>query len=66
LCEDQRLNHQLPVTAGVLAKESTDILAEFFQRLRQRKRQTHKKESPSKDLLIAETLPSCKEGLDGT
>jgi tRNA(adenine34) deaminase len=48
LCEDQRLNHQLPVTGGVLAEESTAILAEFFQRLRQRNRQTHSKESVKK------------------
>ncbi len=37
LCEDQRLNHQLPATGGVLAKESAAMLGEFFQRLRQRK-----------------------------
>lgn len=40
LCEDQRLNHQLPATGGVLASEATAMLAEFFQRLRQRKRLT--------------------------
>ena len=38
LCEDRRLNHQLPVTAGVLASEAGAMLAEFFQRLRERKR----------------------------
>lgn len=40
LCEDQRLNHQLPATGGVLASDCAAILAEFFQRLRQRKRVT--------------------------
>ena len=44
LCEDQRLNHQLPVTGGVLAQESAALLAEFFTRLRLHKRQTQKTE----------------------
>ena len=44
LCEDQRLNHQLPVTGGVLAQESAALLAEFFTRLRLQKRQTQKTE----------------------
>ena len=44
LCEDQRLNHQLPATGGVLAKESAAMLGEFFQQLRQRKRDTPKAE----------------------
>jgi tRNA(adenine34) deaminase len=34
LCDDQRLNHQLPVTGGVLGQESAAMLAEFFSRLR--------------------------------
>ena len=34
LCEDQRLNHQLPVTPGVLADESAALLSDFFTRLR--------------------------------
>ena len=38
LCEDQRLNHQLPVTGDVLASDSAAILGEFFQRLRRQKR----------------------------
>ena len=38
LCEDRRLNHQLPATGGVLASEAAAMLAEFFQRLRERKR----------------------------
>ena len=42
LCEDQRLNHQLPVTGGVLAQESAALLADFFTRLRLQKRQTCK------------------------
>ena len=44
LCEDQRLNHQLPATGGVLASEAGAMLAEFFQRLRERKRHTQKAE----------------------
>jgi tRNA(adenine34) deaminase len=41
LCEDQRLNHQLPAIGGVLAEQSAALLADFFARLRQQKRQTH-------------------------
>jgi tRNA(adenine34) deaminase len=44
LCEDQRLNHQLPATGGVLAEQSADLLGEFFTRLRLRKRQSQKAE----------------------
>ena len=44
LCEDQRLNHQTPVTGGVLAQESATLLADFFTRLRLQKRQTCKAE----------------------
>ncbi|HEX5605922.1 MAG TPA: tRNA adenosine(34) deaminase TadA [Candidatus Binatia bacterium] len=40
LCEDQRLNHQLPVTAGVLANESAALLRDFFARLRIQKSDT--------------------------
>lgn len=39
LCEDRRLNHQLPVVGGVLANEAGDILSEFFTHLRTRKRE---------------------------
>lgn len=42
LCEDQRLNHQLPATGGVLAQESAALLAEFFAALRLQKRQIQK------------------------
>jgi tRNA(adenine34) deaminase len=38
LCEDQRLNHQMPVTSGVLAEESSSLLSAFFSRLRRQKR----------------------------
>ena len=34
LCEDQRLNHQLPGASGVLADESAALLADFFARLK--------------------------------
>ena len=44
LCEDQRLNHQLPVTGGVLAQESAALLAEFFSQLRIKKRHAQKAE----------------------
>jgi tRNA(adenine34) deaminase len=44
LCEDQRLNHQLPVTKGVLADESAALLADFFARLRTEKREIRKAE----------------------
>ena len=44
LCEDQRLNHQLPVTGGVLAQESAALLAEFFAQLRIKKRHAQKAE----------------------
>ena len=40
LCEDRRLNHQLPVVGGVLANESGVLLSEFFTRLRARKRES--------------------------
>jgi tRNA(adenine34) deaminase len=38
LCEDQRLNHRLPVTGGVLANECSSILSLFFSTLRAQKR----------------------------
>lgn len=44
LCEDQRLNHQLPITRGVLADESSALLADFFARLRTQKRDSRKTE----------------------
>ena len=31
LCEDPRLNHQVEVTAGVLADECAEVLREFFR-----------------------------------
>jgi tRNA(adenine34) deaminase len=42
LCADQRLNHQLPVTSGVLADESAAVLADFFAQLRTQKRDSTK------------------------
>jgi tRNA(adenine34) deaminase len=38
LCEDDRLNHQLPVVGGVLAEESAGLLSRFFSDLREDKR----------------------------
>lgn len=40
LCEDLRLNHQVPVIGGVLANEAGMLLSEFFTRLRARKRES--------------------------
>jgi tRNA(adenine34) deaminase len=34
LCADPRLNHELPVTAGVLADEAAALLTDFFARRR--------------------------------
>nr|WP_255679475.1 tRNA adenosine(34) deaminase TadA [Brevibacillus humidisoli] len=34
LCSEPRFNHQVPVTAGVLAEESSQLLKQFFRRLR--------------------------------
>jgi tRNA(adenine34) deaminase len=53
LCEDRRLNHQLPVTGGVLADESAALLADFFSRLRLQKRETEKSERSGRDRLKA-------------
>ena len=39
LCEDRRLNHQLPVVGGILANEAGAVLSEFFTHLRTRKRE---------------------------
>ncbi len=44
LCDDQRLNHQLPAIGGVLAAEATAMLSEFFQKLRVQKRDSRKAE----------------------
>ena len=52
LCNDSRLNHRLPVTGGILAKDSTAILDDFFKRLRQSKQRQKK----------AERWPSPAEG----
>ena len=40
LCEDQRLNHQVPATTGVLAEECATVLSDFFSSLREQKRIT--------------------------
>jgi tRNA(adenine34) deaminase len=34
ICGDPRLNHELPVTAGVLADEAASLLTDFFARRR--------------------------------
>ena len=38
LCDDRRLNHQVPATAGVLGEECATILGKFFSSLREQKR----------------------------
>lgn len=38
LCNDERLNHQIPVTGGVLAEECGAVLTEFFRRKRREKK----------------------------
>ena len=40
LCEDQRLNHQVPALGRVLAEECAILLSEFFTLLREKKRST--------------------------
>ncbi len=39
LCDDERLNHRLPVSGGVLAQRCALLLEEFFSELRVRKKQ---------------------------
>ncbi len=52
LCDDERLNHRLPVVGGVLAEDCASILTDFFDRLRKRKQVDHD----------AERWPSPAEG----
>ena len=47
LCDDRRLNHQIPVTAGVLAKQCASLLSEFFSSIRAQKRITRSERWPS-------------------
>jgi tRNA(adenine34) deaminase len=51
LCDDARLNHRLPATGGVLARESAQLLESFFKELRE-----------SRKLANAERWPSPVEG----
>jgi tRNA(adenine34) deaminase len=52
LCEDRRLNHQVPTIGGVLGEESAILLSEFFSLLREKKRMSRN----------AERWPSPAEG----
>ena len=52
LCDDERLNHRLPVVGGIMATESASLLSQFFGRLRDKKR----------NVLNAERWPSPAEG----
>ena len=47
LCDDARLNHRLPATGGVLARESADLLEGFFRDLRQTKKSSSAERWPS-------------------
>lgn len=38
LHDDTRLNHRFDVTAGILAEESSELLKDFFRRLREERR----------------------------
>src|SRR5690606_3262179 len=38
LGEDQRLNHQFEVTSGVLQTECSELLKDFFKKLRQKEK----------------------------
>jgi tRNA(adenine34) deaminase len=38
LCNDERLNHRLPVTGGVLAAASAALLSDFFSDLRRKRK----------------------------
>ncbi len=40
LCSDERLNHQLPVTGGVLGEPCAVLLEQFFSELRAKKKQS--------------------------
>jgi tRNA(adenine34) deaminase len=51
LCEDRRLNHQVPAVGRVLKEECAILLSEFFSLLREKKR-----------LYEAERWPSLAEG----
>jgi len=42
---DERFNHRVEVTEGILAEESRDLLSSFFKELRERNRQKKNKES---------------------
>lgn len=39
LCDDERLNHRLPVSGGILAQPCALLLEDFFSELRARKKQ---------------------------
>jgi tRNA(adenine34) deaminase len=38
LLQDPRFNHQSEVTAGILGEECSQMLSQFFQQLRERKK----------------------------
>jgi tRNA(adenine34) deaminase len=44
LCEDSRLNHQLDISHGILESECAKVLAEFFNCLRESKRDVKRTE----------------------
>ncbi|ABA87587.1 tRNA (adenosine-34) deaminase [Syntrophotalea carbinolica DSM 2380] len=49
LSRDERFNHQVAVTEGVLALESSDMLSGFFRQLRAEKKSRKRKAADSED-----------------
>jgi tRNA(adenine34) deaminase len=47
---DERLNHQLAVTGGILEKECSELMRHFFRRLRQRPGYSKKPQTPEGEL----------------
>ena len=41
LCEDERLNHRVPVNGGIAAEECALLLSQFFARLRKKNQSDH-------------------------
>ena len=52
LCDDERLNHRLPAVGGTMSTECASLLSQFFDRLRDKKREVQN----------AERWPSPAEG----
>ena len=46
LLEDSRLNHQVEITEGILAEESSALLTGFFKEIRERQKNSKKQQNP--------------------